>query len=380
MKKTNRILSLGLLAGVPLLAQAGDEIKVYRIPKEKPLEMAQAKMPAGHPEVAAARSEPALTWKTPEGWTEVKAGELRAASFTVKGSDGKQADVSVIPLSGMAGGDLANANRWRSQVGLAPVSADELKKLASNVELAGQPAELYDFGGKNPASGDSVRILAAVQHREGTAWFFKMTGDDGLVEKQRAAFEAFLKSVRFTAPQSTDALPPSHPPIENMSLPAGHPDLSAAPAPSEVAPESRDGQPKWSVPSAWKEVSGGQFLVAKFLIAGENGKQAAVNVSSSAGDGGGLAANVNRWRGQLGLTPGSEADIAKQAQKLETTGGAATLVELSGTDARSGQPTKLLAAILFRDGQSWFYKLMGDEKIVAAQADAFTKFVKEVKY
>jgi len=30
--------------------------------------------------------------------------------------------------------------------------------------------------------------------------------------------------------------------------------------------------------------------------------------------------------------------------------------------------------------QTWFYKLMGDEKIVAREKDAFTKFVQTARY
>ena len=30
--------------------------------------------------------------------------------------------------------------------------------------------------------------------------------------------------------------------------------------------------------------------------------------------------------------------------------------------------------------QTWFYKLMGDSKVVESQKDAFTKFVQSVKY
>ena len=45
------------------------------------------------------------------------------------------------------------------------------------------------------------------------------------------------------------------------------------------------------------------------MLTGDGGATAAVNVSSSAGEGGGLIGNVNRWRGQLGLAPLSEAEV-----------------------------------------------------------------------
>lgn len=131
-------------------------------------------------------------------------------------------------------------------------------------------------------------------------------------------------------------------------------------------------------PAGWKEIPGGPFLVAKFTV-GEEKSATVVNVSMSAGDGGGLLANVNRWRGQLGLSPWSEAEARQQAKELALANGTATLVEMSGTDGRTGQPATVVGAMLPRDGQTWFYKLMGDAQSVASQKSAFTHFVQEVK-
>lgn len=330
-----------------------DEIKVYNVPKEKPPQMAEANLPDGHPDLAALAPPPQLKWQTPDGWKEVPPGEMRVASFKVSGRDGTQADVSVIPLPGAAGGDLSNVNRWRGQVGQAPVSAEELRKLAQVVELAGQSATLFEQNGDN-AEGVPTRILAVIQRRDDMAWFFKMTGDNNLVAQQKPVFVEFLKSFHFATGETATAQP-------------------ATPPPSA-------GRPQWVAPSGWKEVPGGQFLVAKFAIAGEGNAQAAVNVSSSAGDGGGLAANVNRWRKQLGLGEISNDEIARAARSIETTSGKATLVEMSGKDARSGQPAALVGAMVSQPGQAWFYKLMGDAKVVAAQKDEFARFVQEVKY
>jgi hypothetical protein len=325
-----------LLAIVLACGCGQDGIKVYTVPKEQPAQ----------PDVAAAPTAPPLTWKTPAGWTETPASEMRVASFKITGADDKQADVSVIPLPGVAGGDLSNVNRWRGQVGLPPVPEDGLPRLAQPVELAGQPAQLYE------QAGESSAILAVIQRREGTSWFFKMTGDPKVVARQKPAFVEFLRSIQFAASEAP------------AGLPAGHPDVSAAPP---VA-ASAAGQPKWEVPAGWKEVSGGQFLVAKFVIAG-NG-QAAVNVSSSAGNGGGLGANVNRWRKQLGLGELTGDELAKFVK----TSGPATFVTLRG------QSASLVGAIVSQPGQTWFYKLMGDAPVVASQQEAFVTFVLGVQY
>jgi hypothetical protein len=364
-----------------LVALAGgcgkNDIKVYSVPKESSSPITEAGQSPPQPGTAAPL--PQLQWKTPAGWKEVPAGEMRVASFTVTGADGKHADVSVIPLPGEAGGDFSNVNRWRGQVGLPPVSDDELKKLAQSVELAGQPADLYEQDGKSPA-GDPTRILAVIQRRDGMAWFFKMTGDSQLVADEKSNFVEFLKSVRFVAGEAVASLPTSSSPFSDGSLPAGHPDISAAPTSAGSVPVSSTGKPRWNVPSGWKEVPGGQFLTAKFVITGDGSAQAAVNVSSSAGNGGGVAANVNRWRKQLGLGELSGDELAKLLRPITTTSGQATLVEMNGTDARSGQSATLVGAIVLQPGQAWFYKLMGDAPIVEAQKGAFTSFVQEVEY
>jgi hypothetical protein len=374
-----------------------DEIKVYRIAKDQgqpqqpaapalPTDSPNPTLPPGHPDISSAPTNAAplasdsvqapLTWTTPAGWTEVAPTEMRVASFKVAGANGKQADVSIVPLPGMAGTDSANVNRWRGQVGLPEMTDGELQKAAENVEAGGQPAQLYDLAGQNPASGDATRILGVIQHRDDTAWFYKMTGDADLVEQQKPAFVEFLKSLKFSVAQTTgtagempSTLPSGHPAIGDMNTPA-----------ATSGPISHDGQPNWQIPAGWQEVSGGQFLIAKFMLTGYGGATAAVNVSSSAGDGGGLAANFNRWRGQLGLAPLSADDLSKSVTTVAATSGVASLVDMSGTDARTGQPARLVGVIVSQTDRTWFYKLMGDAKVVESQKDAFTQFVQGVKY
>ena len=372
----------GCAVAVMVVTLAGcnrNGIQVYRVAKEpssaQDQPQAAAGLPAGHPDTAGAA--PALEWKLPAGWAEAPRGQMRLASFRVAGKEGKQADVSVIPLPGMAGGDLSNVNRWREQVGLPPIGDAELAKLAQPVPIDGQTAQLYDQGGQNPATGEKTRILAALLHRAEVAWFFKMTGDDELVAQQKTSFVAFLESVKFTTATAAPAaqggdLPPSHPPI-------GGNVASAANAGPVAAAESGD-KPEWQVPAGWKEVPGGQFLVAKFTLSGTDNAQAAVNVSASAGDGGGLVSNFNRWRGQLGLAPQAEAELKQGVTELEVPGGKALVVEMAGTDARTQQKARLVGAVIPRGGQTWFFKLMGDAAVVEREKAAFTAFLKTVRY
>jgi len=176
------------------------QVQEYRVPREEP-PMQQSTAPSGHSDASVAPA-PTLEYQRPPGWQEAPLGQMRVASFEVSGKDGRRAEVSVVPLPGPAGTDLNNVNRWRSQVGLPPVPGADLAGLAQPVEIAGQPAKLYEQAGGGPGATGQGRILAAIIRREGVAWFFKMAGDDGLVAEQKSAFIEFLRSVSFPAGDS----------------------------------------------------------------------------------------------------------------------------------------------------------------------------------
>jgi hypothetical protein len=368
-------------AALITLAAAGcgrDNVKVYKADSSDtavtpPPATAPGTMPTTMPDGMAVpdnSGQPKLKYTLPDGWKEKALTQMRVASFEAT-ENGKTADISVIPLGAMSGGDLANVNRWRGQVGQPPITEADLAKSVENVAITGKPSGLYDIAGTSPGSGEAQRILGAILHGDDATWFFKMTGDADLVEKQKANFTAFLKSVSFdktAAPAALDMsqLPPSHPAIPGMD----------AAAPVAVAADAA-GKPIWTIPADWKQVDPGSMLSAKFSITGNNGS-AEVNILSMGMDSG-LAANVNRWRGQLGQTPLADADIAK-LPTIDASGVKATLVDISGTDPRSNQAARLIGMIVPVGGQTWFYKLMGDATIVAQQSDAFTKFVQSAKY
>jgi hypothetical protein len=369
---------VGTLLFIAATGCGRDGVKVYHVSDTDTANPAPppAAMPGGLP-APDNSSQPTLQYVLPAVWEKKPPTQMRVASFGIT-QDGKSADVSVIPMGGMAGGNLANVIRWRGQVGLAPVDEDAVQKMTEKVVIAGQDADLFDIG------TGSERIIASVLHRDDTAWFFKITGDAALVEAQKPAFVAFLKSVSFGAPTAaapaTDMsqLPPSHPPIGGMNL-GGQNSLVPKANTLVMGGAANDSKPTWTVPAGWTEAPLTQFLIAKYAIAGADGSQAAVNVSSLADDGGGLLANVNRWRAQLGLAPVADADLAN-LPTMDASGGKATLIELSGTDARTGKPARLIGFVLPLNGQTWFYKLMGDANIVTQQKDALVQFMQSAKY
>jgi len=123
---------------------------------------------------------------------------MRLASFKAVAPNGKETDVSVVSLPGMAGGDLANVNRWRGQVNLAPVDEDTLAKTAEHVKANGHDYLLVDLVSDAPMGEqkEKQRILAAILDEAEHSWFIKMTGEDAAVESQKSAFTDFLRSLK----------------------------------------------------------------------------------------------------------------------------------------------------------------------------------------
>jgi hypothetical protein len=159
-------------------------------------------MPPGHPPVGATASQSSsgrapLKYTVPVGWKEVPSQKaFRVASFEVE-ADGKRAEVSVSPLSGAAGGTLANVNRWRDQIGLPPIDSAKLRDQLRELEVADAPASLIELIGPESAGDNRQSILGVMLERGSQTWFFKMTGPADLVAQQRSTFEEFVRSIRF---------------------------------------------------------------------------------------------------------------------------------------------------------------------------------------
>lgn len=165
-----------------------DRIRQYLVEKERPVPAASA----------GATSQPAaaaggVRWTLPSGWEERQGGgDMRYATLT---PPGVKAEVTVVKLSGPAGGELANVNRWRNQLGLAPLGAPELAPAREVLGTAAGELAVYDFS----SSAKKLRTVAGLTSVEGETWFFKLTGDADAVASVRPAFLDLLGSIRLEA-------------------------------------------------------------------------------------------------------------------------------------------------------------------------------------
>jgi hypothetical protein len=169
-------------------AQKGDFIKWVAA-------VCNAQTQTGPPEMAAARPQaantPRIQWKKPEGWTEVPPSSMRYASFSAPSEDGGKIDISVVTFPGDGGSDADNVNRWRGQIGLAPLDPDAVTSQVTPLKTGDTTFLTTDI------AGDNTRTIAAWTRRDGHVWFFKATGPSAAVEKEKPNFVKFIESVRF---------------------------------------------------------------------------------------------------------------------------------------------------------------------------------------
>jgi hypothetical protein len=192
---TLALAAAGLLA---LVSGCGrDDLTHFRVPKEA-VQAAVAGAGAGGPAAMAGDVAPpptpsgaaALRWKLPKGWKQAEASPPRFASL-VPPVPGK-IDASVVVLQGPAGGELANVNRWRGQIGLPPLTDASLASARRSQKTKVGDVAIYDFVSSGTVK---TRTVAGFTVVEGNTWFFKMTGDDKAVESARPTFLELIGSI-----------------------------------------------------------------------------------------------------------------------------------------------------------------------------------------
>jgi hypothetical protein len=186
-----------------------EEVTTYRVSKEPPpgaegtaeplaSSHRQAGPPPGMPPGMAGEvpappvpsGADVLQWQLPRGWSQTFPGGMRFATFKVPGQG--RIDGSVVTLPGDAGGELANVNRWRGQIGLGPTDAAGLASARTAVKSKIGPVNVYDFTSEGTKRS---RLIAAIVMVNGSAWFIKLTGDAEPVSAARPAFLELLGSL-----------------------------------------------------------------------------------------------------------------------------------------------------------------------------------------
>jgi hypothetical protein len=374
-----------------------DQIQTYTVPKEAP-PIAAAPAPSGEPSdrmlaailpdgdkawflkvtgplatvaeqeqpindffasVRTAPDKPHPDWTLPAGWDERAGSGMRIATITIPATP-KPLELSVtsLPWTGSPDETLVNVNRWRGQMQLPEIGPLGLADCTHEIAAGDAKMTIADLRGHMKSGGMSPPFAGGLAMPGGD----RADGGTG------------------------SGLPNGHPPIAEGatgSLPAGHPPIDAA----AETPPSQNGSPlRFDAPPSWHEKPASGMRKASFSVA--DGTQLAdVSVIDFPAAAGPMMANplanVNRWRGEVGLPQVTEDELPHVTEPVEIDGKSATFVDAvpdAGKPQESQADRGTLAAMLENGDTIWFFKLTGSRDLVAAQRDQFKAFLKSVRF
>jgi hypothetical protein len=306
---------------------------------------------------------PRFSWTTPQGWSESGGSQFREMGWTVAARPDVECSFA------MAGGAvLMNVNRWRGQMALPALDEQGLSSIekrpffgraGSVVELSGTFTK-GGMGGQ-PKTIDGAKLLGLIVELPATSAFLKLTGPAADVDAEKEHFFALATS------------------IEMSKAPA--PDVAAGPDVSSPDEPAAKPQFSWTVPDGWTKQGERPMRVATFASA--KSPHAEVAVSVLTGTAGGTRANLDRWRGQMGAKPLSDAEFSA-LPRAKILDGTAVFIAVEGTWAGMGGGEgkagwMFLGMVLERESGSVFAKMIGPADEVRGEQERFRAFCESIR-
>jgi hypothetical protein len=161
---------------------------------------------------------------------------------------------------------------------------------------------------------------------------------------------------------------------------------AAAPRDAPATASAVPGVPKFEAPKSWRPIPASGLRKAQFAI-GDEAQGAAVTLIDFSTNAGPLMtdplANVNRWRGEVGLASIEESQLDESTESIEIDGKPAIYVRLV-PDASKPEESKIekatLAAMVTNENTIWFIKLFGQRDTVMAEEENFKAFLKSMQF
>src|SRR3954471_15788892 len=183
-------------------------------------------------------------WNLPAGWKEEAGGNaMRLATIVIPGDKRLELTVAVTPWSGTEQSMVANVNRWRGQMQLPSINAQELGTVTTQDKAGDRPITIVDLKGRFKTGGMTAPFAGG----------------------------PFAASSR-PPKNAASGLPAGHPPIDegNPGLPAAHPPIDGAPSSAASAPPAQPSSdaPKFVAPPSWKSLGEKGMHKAELAVTG----------------------------------------------------------------------------------------------------------------
>gem|GEM_PF-6822541 len=142
-----------------------------------------------------------LSWHLPDTWSHQKSTGIRIANFDINVND-KIASCALFKLSGDAGGEIQNINRWRTQVALPSINTIEhtelLNKIKKHKTAFGTITTVTVINEQSPETA----IIGAILPTNTFVIFAKITTTKANILAVQDDFITFVQSIKYTTDQS----------------------------------------------------------------------------------------------------------------------------------------------------------------------------------
>jgi hypothetical protein len=288
---------------------------------------------------------PVVSWELPEQWGENPGmSGMMAGSFHVKTSLGPRGRIGVMPFRESVE-TTQIVNMFARELGHQEYNNSSVKPLVESKKLGDRSFEIIRLEDKNGEDEPPRTALLALYRHNFQTWLFPFIADRKLIDEELDRFYGFLKSTTLRAGKTpVRAIAPSLPPAQ---------------------PASSKHQPTWEAPKHWERKPATQMRVGNYAVTNNAGEVLDFSITSFPGDVGGILANVNRWLGQVGISPTDEQGLSQYLSDRMIDEKPAKLV------LAESEEQALYAAILVHNERSWFLKLMGDVKLARSEKENF---------
>ncbi|MDG1242415.1 MAG: hypothetical protein P8R37_08005 [Opitutae bacterium] len=132
------------------------------------------------------------------------------------------------------------------------------------------------------------------------------------------------------------------------------------------------GEVDFITPEGWEKLDASGIRKANLKVTADSGS-AEITILTFPGDVGGRLANINRWRGQVGLEAATAEDLPAYTTDYDISGHRGLYVRLEG------ETQSILGALLPFHGSTWFVKMLGDTQTVLANEASMKQFLDSIQ-
>lgn len=213
-------------------------------------------------------------------------------------------------------------------------------------------------------AGSLLLFLTGCEKAEPTSYLIPKESRDADLPQAPSDASKQAPSPMVPVPEAAPGMSPAGP------TSAGSSQMQVLPGMAEAAEQAGDIQ--YTVPDGWEDLPPSGIRKANLRVSDDFGS-AELTVLVFPGDVGGRLANINRWRGQIGLDTATPEDLSAFTE-------AYTISQHRGLYVRlEGGMQSILGGLLPFHGSTWFFKLQGSSQTVMDNEAAMKAFLDSVQ-